>query len=281
MKKALLIGAALLGTVCFAGAQTLSSAKMHVNKTMDQTPREEATLQFCGDLPEPGPDVQYNFVGVNDPAVLFGAALFESTDLEEYAGWEIRSIDIFGNVQGAVFNGMVWNMDQEVLAESGDYPLSSETLITNLPLQSPYKIKAGDDLYVGYRVDTPSGFPMGLDFNEAEQGYGDLISMYGEDGNMTPFASLFEVTQGAINNNFYIVARLSNETGVEAVITNDKIAAVVNNGVITVKGANGRQVSLVDMTGKVVYTGTATTIAAPQKGVYILRVGNRNLKLAI
>ncbi len=83
-----------------------------------------------------------------------------------------------------------------------------------------------------------------------------------------------------LNYNFYIVAYVSNETGVEAVLTNDPANAYVQNGVINVTGANGRQVSLYNMNGQLVYSGVDTTIPA-QKGMYVLRVGARTFKLAI
>ncbi|WP_373701518.1 T9SS type A sorting domain-containing protein, partial [Porphyromonas loveana] len=62
--------------------------------------------------------------------------------------------------------------------------------------------------------------------------------------------------------------------------TNDPANAYVQNGVINVTGANGRQVSLYNMNGQLVYSGVDTTIPA-QKGMYVLRVGARTFKLAI
>ena len=79
MKKALLIGAALLGAVSFAGAQSLSTIKVQNNSV--QQPREEATIQVCGELAE-----QVTCVGTGGAAIIAAAAKFESDDLESYVG---------------------------------------------------------------------------------------------------------------------------------------------------------------------------------------------------
>lgn len=272
MKKALLIGAALLGAVSFAGAQSLSAIKVQNNSV--QQPREEATIQVCGDLGE-----QVSSIGTNGPALMAAAAKFDSDDLENYVGWEIKSVDFFPGYEDCKYTSAVWADDMTVLGESQE---SAPTMgqINNLALKAGVKIEASKTYTIGYIANTNGGYPLGCDPGPAIDGYGDLISLSEDGETLPPFASLHQEVP-SLNYNFYIVVHLSKGEGVEAVLTNDKANAYVQNGVIYVAGANGRQVSLFDMNGKVVYTGVSETIAAPQKGMYILRVGTKSIKLAI
>lgn len=273
MKKALLIGAALLGAVSFAGAQSLSAIKVQ-NNSVSQ-PREEATIQVCGELPE-----EISCIGTNQPAIIAAAAKFDTDDLENYVGWEIKSVDFFPGYQACKYTSTVWDDDMTILGQSEDSDPVMQT-INNLALKTGVKIEAGKNYTIGYIANTEGGFPIGCDQGPAVDGYGDLISM-SEDGGATfpAFVSLHQAV-ASLDYNFYIVVHLSKGEGIEAVLSNDKANAYVQNGVIYVAGANGRQVSLFDMNGKVVYTGVSETIAAPQKGMYILRVGTKSIKLAI
>ena len=272
MKKALLIGAALFGAVSFAGAQSLSSVQVKANLAQ-QTSREEATLQICGQLPQ-----NANIVGVSKKAVLFGAARFDMEDLEQYVGWSIKAIDFFPGEENCMYNAMVWDMDQKVLAESGDFA-PTMGIINQLSLTTPLPIAAETGYYIGYRADTEAGHPLGCEAGPAISGYGDLIAQANENGDMGAFQSLVSIAP-SLNFNIYIVAHLTSETGVETVLTNDPVKVYVQNDVINVTGANGRQVFLYNMNGQLVYSGVNTTIPA-QKGMYVLRVGARSYKLAI
>ncbi len=275
MKKALLIGAALLGAVTFAGAQSLSVAKSQYKLTKPAQPREEVALQVCGELPEPE---EVAGIGTNQKALMAAAAKFETEDLENYVGWEIKKIAFFPTQEQCKYNAMVWADDMTVLGEAGDQAPELGAINTHA-LKAGVKIEAGKTYFVGYRADTETGHPLGCDAGPAVDGYGDLISL-SEDGVTLPmFISLHQAVP-SLDYNFYIVAYVSNETGVEAVLTNDPANAYVQNGVINVTGANGRQVSLYNMNGQLVYSGVDTTIPA-QKGMYVLRVGARSFKLAI
>ncbi|ATS03470.1 hypothetical protein [Porphyromonas gingivalis] len=273
MKKALLIGAALLGAVSFASAQSLSTIKVQNNSV--QQPREEATIQVCGELAE-----QVTCIGTNEPAIIAAAAKFDTDDLENYVGWEIMSVDFFPGHQACKYTSTVWADDMTILGQSEDSDPEMQT-INNLALKTGVKIEAGKNYIVGYIANTAGGFPVGCDKGPAVDGYGDLVSI-SEDGGASfpPFESLHQAVP-TLNYNIYVVVHLKKGEGVEAVLTNDKANAYVQNGVIYVAGANGRQVSLFDMNGKVVYTGVSETIAVPQKGMYILRVGAKSIKLAI
>ena len=273
MKKHYLFGAALLGAVSFAGAQSLSAIKVQNNSV--QQPREEATIQVCGDLAQ-----QVTTIGTGGPLIIAAAAKFDTDDLENYVGWEIMSVDFFPGHQECKYTSTVWADDMTILGQSEDSDPVMQN-INNLALKTGVKIEAGKNYIVGYIANTEGGYPIGCDQGPAVDGYGDLFSV-SEDGGATfpPFGSLHQEAP-TLNYNFYIVVHLSKGEGVEAVLTNDKANAYVQNGIIYVAGANGRQVSLFDMNGKVVYTGVSETIAAPQKGMYILRVGTKSIKLAI
>ena len=69
-------------------------------------------------------------------------------------------------------------------------------------------------------------------------------------------------------------------TGVEGV---SSTAAKVRgeNGVIRVEGAEGARVEVYSASGVCIYSGTATEVPVPQRGLYVVKVAGRATKLAM
>ena len=65
--------------------------------------------------------------------------------------------------------------------------------------------------------------------------------------------------------------------GVEA----DAVTVRGENGVILIEGADGAQVEVFNAAGVCIYSGTATEIPVPQRGLYVVKVAGRATKLAL
>ena len=53
------------------------------------------------------------------------------------------------------------------------------------------------------------------------------------------------------------------------------------NGVIHIEGADGAAVEVFGASGVCIYSGTATEIPVPQRGLYVVKVAGRATKLAL
>lgn len=65
--------------------------------------------------------------------------------------------------------------------------------------------------------------------------------------------------------------------GVEA----DAVTVRAENGVIHIEGADGAAVEVFGASGVCIYSGTATEIPVPQRGLYVVKVAGRATKLAL
>ncbi len=272
MKKALLISAALLGAVSFAGAQSLKVGALNSAVDFSAYNRAEGTLQWCGEAASAigaGEDVAYSFDQ---------AGRWDAEDLAEFSDgtWSVVSVEFAINAVPTKATPMVWDADGAILAQGDLFEFPEPGFYT---LNVTHKLVANENYHIGIRINTEKDYPAVTDAGPATPGYGDLMRFEEEDGTYGGFVSI--KNQWGIDKNNYLIVHLSNEgTSINAILTNDPANAYVQNGVINVTGANGRQVSLYNMNGQLVYSGVDTTIPA-QKGMYVLRVGARSFKLAI
>lgn len=63
---------------------------------------------------------------------------------------------------------------------------------------------------------------------------------------------------------------------------NEALNISVNNGTLTINGiGNHENVSVYDMQGRIIYSGTSHTIDNLSSGLYIVKAGNRTIKISI
>lgn len=70
-------------------------------------------------------------------------------------------------------------------------------------------------------------------------------------------------------------------SGVEDVAAEEGIGFSVSGGVLTVKGVDGDVIEIYDMSGRLVHTGTESTVSGLSRGIYLLKAGNRTAKIRI
>lgn len=72
------------------------------------------------------------------------------------------------------------------------------------------------------------------------------------------------------------------EASVDELIANKNIVVLASDGNIIIKGANDAvQIDVYDVAGRLVYSGTDTTISVPTKGIHIVRVAGQTFKVAL
>lgn len=68
----------------------------------------------------------------------------------------------------------------------------------------------------------------------------------------------------------------------DAVADDGKYTISVENGTIMIDGLDGSNVvEIYDIQGRVVYSGTESSISALPSGLYIVKIGTTSLKIAI
>ena len=69
-------------------------------------------------------------------------------------------------------------------------------------------------------------------------------------------------------------------SGINKPNTNE-VTVISENGVIRIEGADGAAVEVFNASGVCIYSGTATEIPVPQRGLYVVKVAGRATKLAL
>ncbi len=119
-------------------------------------------------------------IGIND-ATEFGVAhKYTQDELVMYQGLYINSIKFFPREATATYTVTVWGgtTGQTVLYSSEVVDFVNEAWNEH-QLTNPVAIPASGPLYIGYMIDTPTGFPAGCDAGPAVEG-GDQIHFAGE-----------------------------------------------------------------------------------------------------
>ncbi|NOZ08407.1 MAG: T9SS type A sorting domain-containing protein, partial [FCB group bacterium] len=122
-------------------------------------------------------------IGTGGEADFDVAARFEGADLEDYFGGFLTQVRFFPReaacdysvrvwIGGSAYNSGVMVIDQPVANVIID---DWNTVILNTPVL----IEPGQELWIGYRANTQTGFPAGVDAGPAVVGYGDLIQFGG------------------------------------------------------------------------------------------------------
>ncbi len=129
-------------------------------------------------------------IGLNQPAEFSVAIRFGQEELQDYNGMALTKVRFAHNEPTAFYQVAIWT------AEFGGEPVLLDTTEwmdgAEIPANEFYDVELDEsiiidwtqELWIGYNINTPTGWPAGCDGGPAVTGYGDLISLGG------PFQSM-------------------------------------------------------------------------------------------
>ncbi len=129
-----------------------------------------------------------NSIGTNDSAEFDVASKWSAIQLPIYNGYLLDEIAFFPSENEANYNLRVWTgsgpdtlvIDQPVIS-----PVINEW--NYVTVDNPVEIDSTKDLWIGYHISTPTGYPAGVDDGPAIDGYGNMMYY---DGN---WSTLLEI----------------------------------------------------------------------------------------
>jgi hypothetical protein len=122
-------------------------------------------------------------IGLNAAAQFSVAIRFGQEELADYNGMALSKVRFAHNEPTAFYQVAIWT------AEAGGPPVLLDTTDwmdgAEIPANEFYEVELDEsitidwsqELWIGYNIDTPAGFPAGCDGGPAVTGYGDLISL--------------------------------------------------------------------------------------------------------
>ncbi len=140
-----------------------------------------------------GTGVQYDAIGTSGAAEFSVAQKFPTSILSMYNGEQLTAVKFFPYVDGtlATYTIRLWTGTDDVLAPN-DPPVYEQpvpTIVANawneVTLTTPYTINSANALYVGYYVNTTTGYPAGCDAGPQVAGLGNLIQWSGTWSELT------------------------------------------------------------------------------------------------
>jgi hypothetical protein len=166
------------------------------------------TMIFWGDGESSG-----NSTGTGQAAEFDVAQRWEPGQLLEYDGTSITEIAFFPKELSCAYQVRIWtgpNAENLVISQPYDPVIGQWNMVT---LDQPILIDAGQELWIGYHVNTLTGYPVGLDHGPAINGYGNMINFGG-------WQTLLDINPG-LNYNWCIKAHIKS-------IDNKKITLSTN-----------------------------------------------------
>jgi hypothetical protein len=142
-----------------------------------------------------------NSFGTGEPVEFDVAARWESAQLACFEGASVYQVAYFPVENTASYRIRIWTgtgPDTLICDESAS-PITGQWNTKTLVTPQPVDFKK--DLWVGYHVSTPTGYPAGLDNGPAINGYGNMIRLEGA------WKTLLEVNP-ALNYNWNITCYL-------------------------------------------------------------------------
>jgi len=124
-------------------------------------------------------------IGLNAEAQFAVAIRFGQEGLADYNGMSLTKVRFVHNEPTAFYQVAIWT------AEAGGSPVLLDTTEwmdgAEIPAGEFYEVELDEsitidwsqELWIGYNIDTPAGFPASCDGGPAVTGYGDLISTSG------------------------------------------------------------------------------------------------------
>ena len=182
MKKLILVmvlGLLLIGSGLFAQTWPPSN--------LQYTVEDQVNVNLTWDAPQDPNDIILHYDdGTNNDGIGTGGAAefdvairFEPDQIADYDGYYISQVDFFPREAGATYSVKVWSGADAgtLLVEQDCTPTIGEwNMVT---LDSPVMIDATQELWIGYGINTDTGYPAGCDAGPAVAGYGDMIMFEG------------------------------------------------------------------------------------------------------
>jgi hypothetical protein len=145
-----------------------------------------------------------NSIGTGDQVEFDCAARWDPWQLYDYDGFELTQVSFFPSEAQAEYNIRVWTGDN---AESLviDQPVYNPVVgqWNEVTLSSPLIIDVYNELWIGYHVNTETGYPAGVDNGPAIDGYGNMMNFEG-------WQTLLEINPG-LDYNWNIKANIQRE----------------------------------------------------------------------
>jgi hypothetical protein len=121
-------------------------------------------------------------VGGNGPALFSVAARFGQQDLADYNGMALSKVRFVHNEPMASYQVAVWTAEPDglpVLVDTTEWMDGADIPAGewyDVELDESITIDWTQELWFGYNIDTPVGYPAGCDGGPAVAGYGDLLA---------------------------------------------------------------------------------------------------------
>ena len=142
------------------------------------------------DAPEGGPSwfgyndgVFVTAIGLNAAAEFSVAIRFGQEELADYNGMALTKVRFAHNEPTAFYQVAIWTAEfggEPVLVDTTEWMDGAEIPANefyDVELDESITIDWTQELWIGYNINTPAGFPAGCDAGPAVTGYGDLISL--------------------------------------------------------------------------------------------------------
>jgi hypothetical protein len=164
-------------------------------------------------------------IGTNSAVEFDAAARWEPSQLVDYEGASVTQISFVPVEAACVYSVAVW---QGPLAANLIYmeEVSNPTLLdwTTVTLASPVMIDVTQELWIGYHVNTTTGYPAGVDAGPAVDGYGNWMNFGG-------WQTLLEINS-TFDYNWNIQGHLQTVTGVTTSLGQSVPPAPVPTGAV-------------------------------------------------
>ena len=168
---------------------------------------EEGWLTYSGE--------NSDSVGTGEAADFNVAAKWDALGTENsiypYVGMNITKIQFWPNEAASTYAVRVWAGSANTLVV--DQPVTAPTIgaWNEITLTTPYTIPAATSIMAGFRCNTTTGYPAGIDAGPTVDGYGNWINLGG-------WQTLTAATDGDIQGNWNIKVYVADAQGREYVL---------------------------------------------------------------
>jgi hypothetical protein len=121
-----------------------------------------------------------NSIGTGDEVEFDAAARWTPEYLSNYSNCELTEVSFIPNEHQAVYRIRVWsgeNAENLIIDQEVQSPIIGDWNV--IPLDSIIDVNINEELWVGYNVNTPAGYPAGVDNGPAVNGYGNMMNFGG------------------------------------------------------------------------------------------------------
>lgn len=121
-----------------------------------------------------------NSIGTGDPAEFDVAARWMPEQLVDYAGHSISRIYFYPQESDATYTARIWEGDSAALVyeQVAVAPVSGQW--NYVALDTTHPIDISQTLWIGYHIETNTGYPAGVDEGPAVDGFGNMMYWQGQ-----------------------------------------------------------------------------------------------------